>query len=165
MPKAKRKYTKRGTQKTTTAKKPKSTIKAKVARTAVATGSENIVQVMQAHHSELLTQQADLDAQITAFENAMGAIGATASTSATSSTGKKRGRPVGSGGKKGTLKSYIQRVFGKVTKPLSPRQIAERVEKAGYKSKSASLTRAVSNTLPKVKGVKRLGHGKYQMGG
>ena len=34
---------------------------------------------------------------------------------------------------------------------------------AGYKSKAKDLTKAVSNALPQLKGIKKIGFGKYKM--
>ena len=43
--------------------------------------------------------------------------------------------------------------------------IGTRVKKAGFKTKSKSVNGAVSNALQGLKGVKRVGHGKYQLAG
>lgn len=74
---------------------------------------------------------------------------------------RKRGRPKGSGPRSGSLKDVIAKVLSQRATPLSPQQISQAVVKAGYKSKAQDLTKAVSNVLPDVKGVKRLGFGKY----
>ena len=39
----------------------------------------------------------------------------------------------------------------------------DRVKKAGFKTKAKNLTKAVSNKLPDLKSVKRVGYGKYQL--
>ena len=46
---------------------------------------------------------------------------------------------------------------------MSPKDIAARIVKAGYKSKAKDLTKAVSNTLPQLKQVKKVGFGKYKV--
>lgn len=129
------------------------------------TGSEGIIHVMQAHHNELLVQRTLLDAQIDAFALAMETIGATALTIVSRPTGKKRGRPVGSVGKEGSLKNYIDRVFRETSQPLSLKDIGTQVKKAGFKTKVKDVTKAISNTLPTLKKVKRVGYGMYQMTG
>ncbi len=126
-------------------------------------GSEGIIHAMQEHHSELLEQRNAIDAQIDAFATAMETIGATASISVKTATGKKRGRPVASVGRKGSLKNYIDRVFRETSKPLNLKDIGMRVKKAGFKTKSTNVTKAISNTLPGLKKVKRVGYGLYQM--
>ena len=55
----------------------------------------------------------------------------------------------------------IVKVVRQSKKPLSPREIAGAVVKAGYKTKAKDLTKAVSNALPEMKSVKRMGFGKY----
>jgi hypothetical protein len=68
-------------------------------------------------------------------------------------------------GRPGSLKDYIVRVLGKASKPMSPREMGAAAIKAGFKTKSKDLTKAVSNTLPKMKGIKKIGFGKYQLAG
>ena len=78
-------------------------------------------------------------------------------------TGKNRGRPVAVVGRKGSLKSYIDRVFRETSKPLNLKDIGVRVKKAGFETKSKDVTKAISNTLPGLKKVKRVGYGLYQV--
>ena len=142
------------------------TIHATTKRKASATsGSEGIIDAMQNHHNELLAERTSLDAQIDAFARAMETIGAATPTGVTRPAGKKRGRPVGSVGRPGSLKSYIDRVLRQSYKPMSLKDIGTRVKKAGFKTKAKDLTKAVSNTLPGLKKVKRVGYGKYQLAG
>ena len=164
----------------TSKKKAKRTIQPRVVRTVVASrakigptrvfstavsGSEGIIDAMQSHHSELLAHRSSLDAQIDAFAQAMKTIGATTPTSVTRPTGKKRGRPVGSVGRPGSLKNYIVRVLRQTSKPMSRQEIGKLVKKAGFKTKSKDLTKAVGNTLPSLKKVRRVSYGKYQLAG
>ena len=74
------------------------------------------------------------------------------------------GRPRGSGPREGSLKSFIVKVLKQVSKPLSPNDIGVRVVKAGFKTKAKDITKAVSNTLPQLGNVKRIGFGKYKIG-
>ena len=156
----------------TTKKAKRSTVKAKVVRTVAASraeifaGPEGIVGAMQAYQSGLLAQHTFLDAQIDAVARAMEAIGGAGTpTGRTPRTGKKRGRPVEAVGRPGSLKSYIVRVLRQRSTPMSIQDIGMRVMKAGFKTKSKSLNGAVSNALQGLKGVKRVGYGKYQLAG
>ncbi len=164
----------------TTKKAKRSSVKRRVVRTVAASeakigpirrsstrssGFEGIIDAMKAQQGELLTQRTSLDAQIDAFARAMEAIGVATSTGRTSQAGKKRGRPVAAVGRPGSLKNYIVRVLGQSSKPMSPKDIGTRVKKAGFKTKAKDLTKAVGNTLPSVKNVKRVGYGKYQLSG
>ncbi len=153
----------------TTKKAKRSRVQPKVVRTVAASrariGSEGIIGAMQTHHSELLVQRLSLDAQIDAFARAMEAIGAATPRGRTPRSGKKRGRPVEAVGRPGSLKNYIVRVLRQSSKPMSPQDIVTRVKKAGFKTKTKDLTKAVSNKLPGLKSVKRVGYGKYQLSG
>ncbi len=164
----------------TTKKAKRSTVHPKVVRTVAVSrarigpirmfstavnGSEGIIDAMQTHHSELLVQRLSLDAQIDAFARAMETIGAATPTGRTRRAGKKRRRPVEAVGRPGSLKNYIVRVLRQSSKPMSPQDIGTRVKKAGYKTKTKNVAKAVSNTLPGLKIVKRVGYGKYQLSG
>lgn len=139
-------------------------------------GAQRLISEMRAYHSDLSAQRMSLDVQIEAVANAMQTLGgAPAAISSGKSksgvklgrpkgTGARRGRPPGQPPRKGSLKDYIVRVLGQVSKPLSPNDIGIRVVKAGFKTKAKDLTKAVSNTLPTMKKIKRLGFGQYQLG-
>ncbi len=127
--------------------------------------SEGIIDAMQTHHSGLLAQRSSLDAQIDAFAQAMKTIGAATPTGGTRRAYKKRGRPVEAVGRAGSLKTYIVRVLRQASKPISRQDIGTRVKKAGYKTKTKNLTKAVSNAIPSLKNVKRVGYGQYQLSG
>ncbi len=164
----------------TTKKAKRSTVRPKVVRTVAASrarigpirmfstavnGSEGIIDVMQAHHSGLLTQRLSLDAQIDAFARAMETIGAATPKNNTRRAGNKRGRLVEAVGRPGSLKSYIVRVLRQSSKPMSLQDIGTRVKKAGFKTKAKDVAKAVSNKLPGLKIVKRVGYGRYQLSG
>ena len=100
-----------------------------------------------------------------ALVGAMDTLGAATPRRVTRSASKKRGRPVGAVGRKGSLKSYIVRVLSQRSTPMSLKDIGTRVKKAGFKTKAKDLTKAVSKTLPGLKSVKRVGWGKYQLSG
>ncbi len=48
---------------------------------------------------------------------------------------------------------------------MSLQDIGTRVKKAGYKTKAKDVAKAVSNKLPDLKSVKRVGYGRYQLSG
>ena len=98
-----------------------------------------------------------------ALAGAMETLGAATPARRTPLTGKKRSRPVEDVGRPGSLKSYIARVLRQSSKPMSLQDIGTRVKKAGFKTKAKNLTKAVSNKLPDLKKVKRVGYGKYQL--
>ena len=132
-------------------------------------GASRILIEMQSYVANLAAQRLSLDAEIDAVASAMKLLGSTTSAAgsrkAPGMAPRKRGRPVGSGGRRGSLKSFILRVLNQHTKPLSPQDIGTRVRKAGFKTKAKNLTKAISNTLPTIKNVKRVGFGQYQLGG
>lgn len=115
---------------------------------------------MQAYHSGLQAQRMSIDAQIDAVARAMEVMGASVPAASAVPGKRRRGRPPG---QPGSLKDFIVRVLRASSAPLSPNQIGKRVKKAGYKTKAKDLTKAVSNTLPDLKRVKRLGFGSYKL--
>ena len=136
---------------------------------------------LQSHHGELASQRIALDTQLDALARAIEAFGA-ASPAAPARKRKyvKKARPVATrpgrkakakpkakaaAGRPGSLKDYIVRVLRQTSRPLSPRDMGTAAMKAGFKTKSKDLTKAVSNTLPKMKGIKKIGFGKYQLAG
>lgn len=140
-------------------------------------GAQRLISEMSAYHSALSDQRMSLDAQIEAVANAMQTLGggSPAMTGRRKSkggaklgrpkgSGARRGRPPGQAPRKGSLKDFIVRVLGQVSRPLSPNDIGTRVVKAGFKTKAKDLTKAVSNTLPTLKNIKRVGFGQYQLG-
>jgi len=46
---------------------------------------------------------------------------------------------------------------------MSPRDIGASVKKAGFQTKAKDITKAVSNTLPTLTGIKKVGFGMYRM--
>ena len=166
--------------KTRKRKSKRSTVQRKVVRTVAASrakigpiralsisvnGFEGVIDVMKAQRDELLGQRSSLDAQIDAFAQAMETIGDATPTGVTRRTAKTRARSVEADGRPGSLKNYIAHVLRQSSKPMSVQDIGTRVKKAGFKTKAKNLTKAVSNTLPGVKNVKRVGYGKYQLSG
>ncbi|MFQ5495477.1 MAG: hypothetical protein ACE5EX_08855, partial [Phycisphaerae bacterium] len=78
-------------------------------------------------------------------------------------SGRKPGRPTATRARRGALKEGIARVLRQSSKPLGPQDIGARLLKTGFKTKSKDITRSISNTLPKVPNLKRIGFGKYTL--
>lgn len=129
---------------------------------AVSNGAARLLDEMQSYLGDLAARQVAIQAEIEAVTSAMNAMGGSGSAVAPSAA-PRRGRPKGSGGRAGSLKDYIQRVLRQSPQALSPRDIATAVKKSGYKTKAKDLTKAVSNMLPTMKNVKRVGFGSYRM--
>ena len=131
------------------------------ARAATGDGATQLLGQMQSYYSELTARRASLEAQIAGMESAMNVMGAVPMARA---AGRKRGRPVGSvsGARAGSLKDTIVRVLRQRSKALSPKEIAAGVMKAGYRTSTKNLTKAVSNTLPDMSGIRKVGRGLYQ---
>jgi len=130
----------------------------------VATGpgeslGENLQGLLQAHREKLVAQHAALGARLAGLSQALQVLGAPSASKPArrrKSRGKKRGV------RKGSLPDFIGRVLRQTKEAVSPRDIAARVLKAGYKSKSKNLTNMVSNALAGLPGVSKLGRGLYR---
>ena len=122
-------------------------------------GAARLISQMQSFYSELTSRRSNLDAQIAGMESAINILGAAPQGR---STGRKLGRPAGSGSRTGSLKDTIVRVLRQRAVALSPREIAARVVKAGYKTSTKNLTKAISNTLPEINNVRKVGRGLYR---
>jgi len=61
------------------------------------------------------------------------------------------------------LRDFVIRVLRQSPIPMSPKKIAAAVKGAGYRTSAKDLTKAVSNVIPQVNGVKRVGFGEYSM--
>jgi hypothetical protein len=147
---------------------------------------------MRAYRNELMAESASLQAQIDAVDRALGVMGlATPAGPRPRRTAKKKvrgkARPTAKAkGKRkakakakarksvrvarsgaanvraGSLRDYIGRVLKQRSKPMSPAEIGTSVVKAGFKTKAKDITKAVSNTLPKMTNIKKVGFGKYK---
>jgi len=129
------------------------------AKTFVGDGVTRLISQMQSYYSELTSRRSSLDAQIEGMESAINILGAAPRTR---TAGRKLGRPTGSGGVTGSLKDTIVRVLRQRAVALSPREIAAKVVKAGYKTSTKNLTKAVSNTLPEINNVRKVARGLYR---
>ncbi len=129
-------------------------------RSSIGGGARQLLSGMRAYHTDLVNQRGQLEAEISAIGAAMDAMGAAPVLAAAPA---KRGRPAGSVGRAGSLKSYVAKVLSQRSSPMSPKAIAAKIVKAGHKSKAKDLTKAVSNALPQLKMVKKVGFGMYRM--
>lgn len=129
--------------------------------------SGSLLRQMQVYHNELMGERNSLDVQIDGITRAIQAMGATVPVGKArpGRRGGKVGRPVGGAARTGSLRDYIGRVLRQHIKPMSPQQIAVSVVKAGFKTTAKDVTKAVSNTLPQVKSLKRVGFGLYTFAG
>lgn len=127
-------------------------------------GPARVLHEMQAYHSALMTEHTSLQARMDALTNAMATLG-TVTPSAPKRKTAKRGRPVGSGVRPGSLKDHIVRVLRQTSRPMGPRDISAKVLKAGFKTKAKDISKAVSNKLPELKSVKKVGFGLYRIAG
>lgn len=77
---------------------------------------------------------------------------------------RRRGRPTGSTSRNtgGSLKLAILKVVQRSSGSMSPKQIATAVQASGYKSFASDLTKLVSNTLPEIDAIKKVGRGQYK---
>ena len=141
---------------------------ARVGRPAGRTGDGGVrvLKEMRAYHADLMAQRSSLDDQIGAIEAAMGAMGGTAAPRRRrpgprpGARGRAAGRP--RAGRAGSLKDAIVSTLRQYRKAMSPKDLSAAVVKGGYKTKAKDLTKAISNVLPQVKGVKKVGRGMYR---
>lgn len=127
-----------------------------------------IVKEMNAYRAGLVANRDALEGQISAIETAISAIAGTSGGKAKMTrrpvgrpAGRPVGRPAGKRARAGSLKDVIVKVLSQRAKPLKPSQISAAVQKAGYTSKAKDLTKAVSNVLPEIKQVRKVGFGIY----
>lgn len=148
-----------------------------------------ILNEMQSYRDSLLLQRSQIEQRLDVLQNAMTAMGSGSiagysgrgPSRGSVSGGKRRGRPPGSKnrprnsksgggapgkgrrGRPGSLRQMIVQVLRQRSQPHSPQEITSAVMKAGYKTKSDNLTKSVSNTLPQLAEVRKVGRGLYQI--
>jgi len=137
-------------------------------------GADSVIQAMRDYHGSLVTQRSTLESQISSIEGALNTMGASTGGGMSGRRGrpagrrggarKRRGpgRPAGRGMREGSLKDSILKVLRQRSRPMTPREIATAVKSSGYKTKSADLTKAVSNALPGMTMVGKAGRGLYR---
>ena len=121
--------------------------------------SADLLNGIQAYHETLLAKRDQIDLELSALGGALSALGSTSASPARIGA-PKRGRR-GAGAREGSLKSFIVKVLGHQSTPATPKEIASKVLRSGYQSKAKDLTKAVSNALPELKKIKKVGFGKY----
>ncbi len=125
----------------------------------------HLVSNMQCFYDSLVARREEMDAEITALGDAINVManvsGPTKRAPGRAPSVKTKGTVRGA--RAGSLKTFIVKVMGQRSTPMGPRDIAARVKQSGYKSKAQDLTKAVSNALPQLKQVRKVGFGQYQI--
>ena len=148
---------------------PKPGARAMKARSVPGDEGARVLAEMQSYHANLLETRGAIDGKIGALEQAMIAMGAAGQAP------RRMGRPAGAkkvvraasavraakGVRAGTLKDAVINVLRATGTPMSPRTLSVAVKKSGYKTKAKDLTKAISNVLPTIESIKRVGHGMY----
>ena len=134
------------------------------ARKAPVGGGSRVLREMKVYHADLAAMRSSLDAQIGAIEAAMEALTGIRAKAAPRPKRRApaRGRGRGRAGRAGSLKDSVVGVLRKHRTPMSPRELSSAVVRAGYKTKAKDLTKAISNILPQLKMVKKVGRGMYR---
>lgn len=122
-----------------------------------------LIRDIQGYHRALTAQRAEIDAQITAIEQALGAFGAATARSAAAPhrAAAPSSRP--NGPRPGSLKDFIGRVLSSSGSPMMVKDIASAVVKAGYKTKNKTLATSVGLALADMRNVKKVSRGKYRL--
>ena len=116
-----------------------------------------ILNSIQAYHGDLLVRRDQVDREISALDDALVALGSKQNGVARRVVQTRRPK----GMREGSLKDFIIKVLGRQSTPATPKEIAIKVIRAGYKSNAKNLNTVVSVALPKIKKVKRVGFGNY----
>ncbi len=145
----------------------------RVAAAAVAIGGAGarLIADMRSFHNDLVARREALDGEIAGLALAMETLGGTTVAAARRKRrAPKRAAPARRGRRRsagrlrtGSLSDHVFRVLKKSKRPLGPADISAKVVAAGYSSKAKDLAKAVSNSLAKLKGVKKVGLGKYRV--
>ncbi len=123
--------------------------------------SSDLLTGIQAYHETLLAKRDQIDRELSALGGALSALGSTGVASPKVGFAK-RGRR-GPGAREGSLKSFIVKILERQSSAATPKEIASKVLRSGYKSKAKDLTKAVSNALPELKKIKKVGFGMYTL--
>lgn len=133
------------------------------ARGAPGEGGTRVLREMQAYYADLTAMRGSLDAQINAIETAMSLMGGVRAKAAPRPRGRVAAGARARAGRPGSLKDSIVNVLRKRRTPMSPSELSSAVVGAGYKTKAKDLTKAISNILPQLKMVKKVGRGMYRV--
>jgi len=154
--------------------------RAPVRTASMSAGAGSIVGQMREYQASLMSQRGSLESQIAGIEAAIGALGGitgsgrpamrrgpgrprTITMAPPRPVGRpKLGRPAGSGARAGSLKENIVKILRQAGKGLTVQEIASSVKASGYSTKSSNLSKAVSNAIPGLKLVRRVGRGVYR---
>ncbi len=133
-------------------------------RTGPAGGLSSALRGVQSYHMELLAQRRALDAQIGAVENALAVMGRPAAPAqrAAGRPGRPPGRPPGGAPRPGSLKSYLVDVLSGQG-VMTVKDITSAVLAAGYKTKNKTLAKSVGIALTELKGVTKVGRGRFRL--
>ena len=119
---------------------------------AVSDRAADLVSRMQDYHAKLLARRDAIEAEIAAISEAIDAMGATATAP---SRERRPDRPAGrvdgthDPGHRGlSLKSYVLRVLRQRKTPITVRELADAVLRAGYRTKAMNLRGSLSAVLP-----------------
>ena len=124
------------------------------------------VRGLQMYHGQLMAQRADLDARLQLVAQALAAMGGRAvgrPAVAAGRVGRPPGRRGGAGGwRPGSLKAHIADVLsgGGI---MAVKDITSGVMKSGYKTKNKTLAKSVGIALTEMKGVAKVGRGRFHM--
>ncbi len=137
----------------------KAPVKRKVARRrrTAAKGIGSLLKPLRAFQGNLISQRDDLDSRIQAVDQALGALGGGAAVKPAGVTRRRGGGP-----RKGSLKSFIERVLRGRVRPLAVKDITAAVLKAGYKTKNKTLDKSVGIALADMATVVKVARGTYR---
>lgn len=123
---------------------------------------------IRAARDELATQRDALDTQIQALDAALRTVGGGVSTGGGGAGGRgrrgRRGPRPGRGPRAGSLKDHIVKVLNRAGGAMRVKDIATAVVSSGYKSKNKTLAKSVGVALRDLRGVKRVGRGRFRIG-
>ena len=129
-----------------------------------ATGMSGMIASMQSYRRELAARRDMLDRQLGALDNALLSMGAVAPAgaavrAAVAGNGRRRGR----GPRAGSLKEYILKVLSGAGDTMAVKDITAAVVSTGYRSKNKTLAKSVGIALRGLRGVKKVGRGRFRM--
>lgn len=111
---------------------------------------------LQAYAQQLVAHRAQIEAQLTAVQQALQAMGSAAVIR------RGPGRPRGGGPRPGSLKDHIARVMGG-RGVMTVKDITDGVIASGYDTKNKTLAKSVGIALTEMPNVAKLSRGKFQL--
>ncbi|HUU85253.1 MAG TPA: C2H2-type zinc finger protein [Phycisphaerae bacterium] len=122
-------------------------------------GTGALLRQLQSHQTGLSAQQAALETEIAAVDQAIQAMSGTGAAPPARRSRKGGGSK---GVRTGSLTDFVGRVLRRKKRPMTPAEVVQGVKTAGYKTSAKSLPNMVANTLAKMPGVKKVRRGLYQ---